>query len=150
MIQRLNIDRSVVACGWRTAEFKELSDAILEVFRDLTEDVENNSECPGSMLEVHTTMIPKEADPDLEEISPDGPAVPEATEMRPINLVRSAISAHGNLEKSLDARQHARIASTSRGYRRVAGILNKHAACGSDGHTGSGKESGSVKMFRLS
>ena len=85
MIQRLSIDRSVAACGWRMIEIKELPDAILEVFKDLLEDIENNSEWPGILLEVLTSMIPKESDPDLEEISPDGLAVPEATEMRPIN-----------------------------------------------------------------
>lgn len=37
------------------------------------------------MLEKLLEMIPKEAGPDLEEVLPDDLAVPEATEMRPIN-----------------------------------------------------------------
>lgn len=151
MIQRLNIDRSVAACGWRMAEIKELPDAILEVFRDLMEDVENNSDWPGIMLEVLTAMIPKEADPNLEEISPDGLAVPEATEMRPINNASPWYSIwSGTRFQHMAPWREAWMPDSMHGSQHVTGTLDEHAVCGGDGHTESSNESRLVKVFRQS
>ena len=84
-LRSANMNRAVAACGWRIKEIADLPDALLQVFCDLLCDVEDKSEWPGIILEVLTSMIPKEADPELGEISPEELAVPEATEMRPIN-----------------------------------------------------------------
>ena len=84
-ITDMSNERAVASCGWRVAEMKEIPNVLLQNFVELFKDIEGGGQWPTFMKEVYTTMIEKEADPEIMEVSANNFAAPEPLAMRPIH-----------------------------------------------------------------
>ena len=81
----MNRARAVAPCGWRVCELRALGPELMTMLACLLDDIEKGWEWPAFLLELTTSMIPKETDPDSTTSDEEADMAGSAMAMRPIN-----------------------------------------------------------------
>ena len=89
----MNRNRAVAPCGWRVCELRALGPELVTMMAELLDDIEKGGEWPEFMLELTTSMIPKETEPDSTNFEEKEVMAGSAMAMRPINNASPIYSA---------------------------------------------------------
>ena len=91
--EKMNRNRTVTPSGWRMCELRALGQEVVTMLAELLDDIERGGEWPEFMLELTTSKIPRETEPDNTNFSEKEVMAGSAMAMRQINNASPIYSA---------------------------------------------------------